>query len=252
MDYFERQFNDNYAIVKVNLVNANLNEAISFREYLDEVILLSKSYIIVDLSECITVDSTFIGAIIMGLKRLRVNNRDMFVVEPQGAGKEVLNITSMGKLFKIFTTVDEAITLVERLVINGDQEINEFKGQLPDNSQGFPGEEDKTEDILETTPHDEIVLLDRLGNAGSGENTEENGFDYYQENNPDFEFVNEAYDSEVDEVSAEDTDTATDDDMNEIKDSSEEELVIEKVDETDLDEDDYRKGTIEWAFGISN
>ena len=82
MESIERK-NENYAVVfNVNLIRATLNEATEFKNYLAETIRDSEKDIIVNLSACEHLDSTFLGVLVSGYKRLKSQNRSLVIIEP--------------------------------------------------------------------------------------------------------------------------------------------------------------------------
>ena len=82
MELFERQIKKYAIVINVNLVRATLNEAAEFREYLNEAILGTDIDIIVNLSDCQHLDSTFLGVLVSGYKKLKSKNRNLVIIEP--------------------------------------------------------------------------------------------------------------------------------------------------------------------------
>ena len=68
--------------------------------------------IVVDLSKVDYLDSTALGVMIGGLKRIRENDGDMVLVCPSPRIRRVFEITGLDKIFGIHDTVAQATTAV--------------------------------------------------------------------------------------------------------------------------------------------
>jgi anti-anti-sigma factor len=79
-----------------------------FIQYLEENI----TKVVVDLSMCEFIDSSFLGALIYGLKKMQETGGNLFLVSPKGDTKAILDISGSSSFFEIYNSVDEA---VERL-----------------------------------------------------------------------------------------------------------------------------------------
>jgi len=73
VDTIVRSVRDGIAIEKVNLVRGTMNEAHEIKDNLIDDIIDHKK-IIVDLSLCEYIDSTFLGALIYGYRRIKEQN----------------------------------------------------------------------------------------------------------------------------------------------------------------------------------
>lgn len=103
-----------YAVVfNVNLLRATLNEATEFKDYLEEAILDSDKDIIVNLSSCEHLDSTFLGVLVSGYKRLKSQNRTLVIIEPVDQSSIFLTLNSIGKIFPLYTSVKIALEDIE-------------------------------------------------------------------------------------------------------------------------------------------
>jgi len=69
--------------------------------------------IIIDLSECEFIDSTFLGVIVNTLKRVAKVNGDLKLVGFKPAVKSMFELTRMFRVFESFTSVREAIKSFE-------------------------------------------------------------------------------------------------------------------------------------------
>jgi len=79
------------------------------REKLVELVTQGKHRIVVDLEGVEFLDSTGLGVLVGGLKRVRSHNGDLGLVCTQHRILKVFEITGLTKVFSIHDTVDEAV-----------------------------------------------------------------------------------------------------------------------------------------------
>jgi len=80
-----------------------------FRERLIELVSEGKHHIVVDLEGVDFLDSTGLGVLVGGLKRLRSHDGDLTLVCTQSRILKVFEITGLTKVFAIHSSVDEAV-----------------------------------------------------------------------------------------------------------------------------------------------
>jgi len=80
-----------------------------FRERLIELVSEGKNKIIVDLEGVDFLDSTGLGVLVGGLKRLRSNDGDLTLVCTQSRILKVFEVTGLTKVFAIHESVDAAV-----------------------------------------------------------------------------------------------------------------------------------------------
>ncbi|MGB5528627.1 MAG: STAS domain-containing protein [Ignavibacteriaceae bacterium] len=125
MDSIEK-LNENYAVVfNINLLRATLNEASEFKDYLAQAILESDKDIIVNLSNCEHLDSTFLGVLVSSFKKLKTQNRNLLIIEPTDKSSIFLTLNSIGKIFPLYSSVNSALEDLENKKIL-ESEINEL------------------------------------------------------------------------------------------------------------------------------
>ncbi len=78
------------------------------REKLVELVSQGKHQIIVDLESVDFLDSTGLGVLVGGLKRLRTHEGDLGLVCTQNRILKVFEITGLTKVFSIYESVDAA------------------------------------------------------------------------------------------------------------------------------------------------
>lgn len=113
MQDFERQMAFGFVIEKVNLTRATIKESMEFKDYLDEDILRGNTIIIVDLSECEFLDSTFIGVLVVTYKRLKKMGGALKIIKPGLFANSILNYTGTIEIFEIFETQREALESIK-------------------------------------------------------------------------------------------------------------------------------------------
>ena len=125
MELIERK-SEKYAVVfNVNLIRATLNEAVEFKDYLAEAIKDSDKDIIVNLSACEHLDSTFLGVLVSSYKRLKTQGRTLVIIEPIDQSSIFLTLNSIGKIFPLYTSVKVALEDIENKKLL-ENEINDL------------------------------------------------------------------------------------------------------------------------------
>ena len=106
---FEKQLSDDVLIETVNLPRAAALEASIMKKRLFEDIHLKKKKIIVDLSDCYFIDETFLGALVISLKRTRETGGDIKVIIASPIVKKTPNITGFLSVCKNYSSVEDAL-----------------------------------------------------------------------------------------------------------------------------------------------
>jgi anti-sigma B factor antagonist len=105
LDVTER---NGYAILAVR-GEVDVYTAPRFRERLIELVSEGKYRIVVDLEGVDFLDSTGLGVLVGGLKRLRTHDGDLALVCTQARILKVFEITGLTKVFAIHDSVDAAV-----------------------------------------------------------------------------------------------------------------------------------------------
>ncbi len=109
MEDFEKIYVDGVFVIEVNLIRSTINEAIAFRKIVEGEINSGNTKLVIDLSKCIYIDSTFFGAIIVASKMLIDIGYKLKVVEPGIAGEYLFTYTNTVKVFDKYKTREDAI-----------------------------------------------------------------------------------------------------------------------------------------------
>ncbi len=95
--------------IQVNIVRATLSEAEEFKNLLIDSIDEGNMKIVVDLSACEFIDSTFLGTLVVALKKLTTLGGDLRLVGFQPAVHSMFELTRMYRVFESFKSKEEAI-----------------------------------------------------------------------------------------------------------------------------------------------
>lgn len=108
MEFFRENIDD-VILLTVNLKRATLVEAEEFKEVLVNEIQRGFKKIVVDLSTCEFIDSTFLGSLVVSLKKLTGLGGDLRLVGFQPAVHSMFELTRMYRVFESFKSSDEAV-----------------------------------------------------------------------------------------------------------------------------------------------
>lgn len=93
----------------VNVERASVNEANELKEKLNDAIDDGYKKIIVDLSECDFVDSSFLGVLVNSLKKLVKLDGDLKLVGFRPAVRSMFELTRLFRVFESFGNLQEAV-----------------------------------------------------------------------------------------------------------------------------------------------
>jgi len=108
MDYLQ-EVHEDVVVQVVDLTRATLKEADDFKYTLTRNIEQGYRKIVVDLSTCEFLDSTFLGALVVTLKRVTAKGGDVRLVGFHPAVHSMMELTKMHRVFESFPTKEEAI-----------------------------------------------------------------------------------------------------------------------------------------------
>ena len=154
MNLIEKQIEKFAVVFNVNLDRATLNEAIKFKEYLAEDVKDSNKDIIVNLSACEHLDSTFLGALVSTYKTLKKQNRTIALIEPANQSSILLTLNSIGKIFPLYKSVKVALADIENKKLI-ESEINELADEQLNEAEGLKPTASKNE--IETVSIDPVI-----------------------------------------------------------------------------------------------
>jgi len=114
LEAFEKIFVDGVFVVAVNLTHSTINEAYEFREIIEVEINSGHTNLVIDLSKCDYIDSTFFGAIIWALGELSNKGKKLKIVKQVISKEDIFLTTKTLELFDLHKKREEAIKSFER------------------------------------------------------------------------------------------------------------------------------------------
>ncbi len=109
MENFTLKIVDHIAIIKVELVSATLRDSQALWDMMDIDSIFEKQKIIIDLSGCGFIDSTFIGMIVKIFRRINENDGNLKLVFPQITDLESFRVIGITKILECFGTLANAV-----------------------------------------------------------------------------------------------------------------------------------------------
>ncbi|HEX9250601.1 MAG TPA: STAS domain-containing protein [Ignavibacteriaceae bacterium] len=106
------------AIEVVHLSRATYKEAGQLKKRLDELIKSNQKKIIVDISQCEFIDSTFLGVLVLSLKSIAKISGDLRLVKPHKIVKTLIDKAGTLNVFNVYNSTEDAINSFN---VNGDQ-----------------------------------------------------------------------------------------------------------------------------------
>ena len=113
MKDFEIIYVDGVFVIEVNLIRSTMLEANEFKKLIKEEISSGHTKLVIDLSKCDYIDSTFFGAIMMTFRMMEDRGYKLKVVESVITGVDIFIQTNTSRLFNIYKTREEAIKSFE-------------------------------------------------------------------------------------------------------------------------------------------
>jgi len=108
MDFIKEKYGD-VIVEVVSLDRATLKEAEDFKKILIKDIDEGSRKLVVDLTQCEFIDSTFLGALVVSLKKITSLGGDLKLVGFQPAVHAMFELTRMFRVFETFTIKEDAI-----------------------------------------------------------------------------------------------------------------------------------------------
>jgi len=96
-------------VLAVQLSHTTLLETKKFKQLIDDEIKVGNNKIIIDLTKCEHIDSTFLGSIMMAFQKLNEHGGKMKIVEPANPNEDIFDVTKTHELFDMYKTRETAI-----------------------------------------------------------------------------------------------------------------------------------------------
>ncbi|MFZ0453186.1 MAG: STAS domain-containing protein [Ignavibacteriaceae bacterium] len=100
------------AIVTVNLIRATFKEAGEFNNTLKDIISRGFKKVIVDMHEVEFIDSTFLGSLVVNLKKIKNIDGKLILANLSKSVYSVVEYASLNKTFIIFQSIEDALTYI--------------------------------------------------------------------------------------------------------------------------------------------
>ena len=109
MEDFEKIYVDGVFVIEVNICRSTINEASEFRKIVEEELNSGHTNLIIDLSKCDFIDSTFFGVIVIALKMMKSKDHKLKLVQPANLGEDIFTARNLTSFFDLYDTRDDAI-----------------------------------------------------------------------------------------------------------------------------------------------
>jgi anti-anti-sigma factor len=106
---FKKERHEDILVEIVKAKEIDFNKTMHFKDVLDEDISEGYRNIIVDLSECHSIDSSFLGMLVQANKMLKLNNGHMKIIGLNASSDNILIFSGFTKLFQVFNNKQVAI-----------------------------------------------------------------------------------------------------------------------------------------------
>ena len=100
---------DGVLVLEVNLTRSTLDKAIAFRKITEEEIKSGHTKLVIDLSRCEFIDSSFFGVFIISSRMMKDKGYKLKVVKPVKHEEDIFVTTNTQDLFDIYETREDAI-----------------------------------------------------------------------------------------------------------------------------------------------
>ena len=109
MDDFKINVIDDIAIIKIDILIATHRDAKPLWDELENRLIFKWKKLILDLSPCNYVDSTFIGMIVKIFRRVSEKNGQMILVFPKINSIESFSVLGITKIVSCYNSLEEAL-----------------------------------------------------------------------------------------------------------------------------------------------
>ena len=109
MENFEQINTDSVFVIVAHLIYLTFIEVKEFKEIINLQVGLGHTKMVVDISLCEHIDSTFIGAIIKSFKQVTSVGGALRIVKPVNSGVDIFILTNTLGVFDLYETREDAI-----------------------------------------------------------------------------------------------------------------------------------------------
>lgn len=109
MSDFQINIIDEIVVVKVDILIATHRDAKPLWDEFESKLLFNRKRIVIDLSFCNNVDSTFLGMLVKILRKLNEKGGQLALVFPKLVKQELFIVTGINKIIPCYKTLTEAL-----------------------------------------------------------------------------------------------------------------------------------------------
>ena len=113
MEDFEKIYVNEVSVIAVNVCRSTIKEASVFRKIIEKEFNSGHTKLVIDLTKCEHIDSTFFGSIIMALNMTNDLGERLKVVKPANTPEDIFRTTNTLELFDLYKTREAAIKSFE-------------------------------------------------------------------------------------------------------------------------------------------
>jgi len=106
---FTKEISGDIIIIKLSLVEASLNESDEFKAFIYDNCADVAPKMVIDMNNVLYMDSSFIGALVAGLKKVLSKNGEIALANISDDVMALFEMTRLDKVFNIYDHTDEAI-----------------------------------------------------------------------------------------------------------------------------------------------
>ena len=106
---FTKEISGDIIIIKLSLVEASLNESEEFKTFIYDNCPDLSPKMVIDMNNVLYMDSSFIGALVAGLKKVLSKNGEIALANISNDVMALFEMTRLDKVFNIYDNTEEAI-----------------------------------------------------------------------------------------------------------------------------------------------
>ena len=124
LEDFEQLTVKGVRFIIVNLSRATLQEAKILKSIIEEDIIIGVRKLVIDISQCEFIDSTFIGSLVVEQKRMKEKGGKVMLIYPLKLDENLFHATNTLRIFEIYQTREEAIESTEEFKLSFDSIVS--------------------------------------------------------------------------------------------------------------------------------
>ncbi|MGB5850163.1 MAG: STAS domain-containing protein [Ignavibacteriaceae bacterium] len=106
---FKKERHENILIEIIKAKELDFRKTMHLKDVLDEDVSEGYNNILVDLSECDSIDSSFLGMLVQTNKKLKLNNGHLKIIGLNASSDNIIIFSGLTKLFHVFNNKQLAI-----------------------------------------------------------------------------------------------------------------------------------------------